>query len=121
MDILTDLTRVLKARRDADPDSSYVATLYARGTDKILEKVGEEATEVLIAAKNFEAALLQAEATGVSIERPRQALIGEVTDLWFHTMVMMVQLNIEPETVLADLQARFGVSGHEEKANRNPS
>lgn len=114
MDIMTDLTRVLKARQDADPDTSYVAALCSKGTDKILEKVGEESTEVLLAAKNLAFAIAQDEA----LEKPQQALVGEVADLWFHTMVMMVQLNVEPNAVLEDLQARFGVSGHEEKARR---
>ncbi|MFK7912838.1 MAG: phosphoribosyl-ATP diphosphatase [Pseudomonadales bacterium] len=114
MDIIADLTRVLRARRDADPETSYVASLYQKGTDKILEKVGEEATEALLAAKNLQFALDQQEAA----ERPQQALIGEVADLWFHTMVMMVKLDVDPAAVLQTLQDRHGVSGHTEKANR---
>lgn len=115
MDIITDLTRVLQARRDADPETSYVASLYHKGTDKILEKVGEEATEVLLAAKNLQFAQQQ---EPDALERPEQALIGEVADLWFHSMVMMVQLNVEPAAVLQTLQNRHGVSGHTEKASR---
>lgn len=115
MDIIADLTRVLKARRDADPDASYVASLYHKGTDKILEKVGEEATEVLLAAKNLQFAQEQ---EPEALERPEQALVGEVADLWFHSMVMMVHLNVDPSAVLQTLQDRHGVSGHTEKANR---
>lgn len=107
MDTLEKLTEVVKARQGADPDESYVASLYAKGLNKILEKVGEEATEVILAAKDADGA-----------ERD-DALIGEVADLWFHTIVMMVHLNQRPEWVLDTLAERFGVSGHTEKANRS--
>lgn len=115
-DVIEALTRVLQARRNADPETSYVAQLYGKGLDKILEKVGEEATEVLIAAKNAD------NATGRDRDSAPQAkaLTGEVADLWFHTMVMMVQLNIEPKAVLDELEERFGLSGLEEKASRAP-
>ncbi len=105
-DVLRELTEVLKARRDADPDTSYVAALYDRGLNKILEKVGEEATEVVLAAKD------------ATPGTPDDALIGEVADLWFHTLVMLVHLEQEPDRVLETLAGRLGVSGHAEKASR---
>jgi phosphoribosyl-ATP pyrophosphohydrolase len=105
-DILESLTDVLKARRGAAPESSYVASLYQKGLNRILEKVGEEAVEVVIAGKD-------ADASGRD-----DALIGEVADLWFHSLVLLVHLNQEPAWVLDALAARFGVSGHEEKASR---
>jgi phosphoribosyl-ATP pyrophosphohydrolase len=106
-DIIKDLTEILDARRSADPESSYVASLYGKGLNKILEKVGEEAIEVLLAAKD------------VAIDDTKNdALIGEVADLWFHTLVMLVHLGQDPQQVLQTLADRFGVSGHVEKRNR---
>jgi phosphoribosyl-ATP pyrophosphohydrolase len=109
MDVFDQLTDVLEARRTADPKSSYVAHLYAKGLDYILKKVAEEAAETVIAAKN--------------VETParNEALIGEVADLWFHTMVMLIHLGQRPVWVLDELQNRFGVSGHAEKAGRTTS
>ncbi|WP_455212515.1 phosphoribosyl-ATP diphosphatase [Kaarinaea lacus] len=101
-DILTELAQVLEERKKADPDSSYVARLYAKGLDAILKKVGEEATETVIAAK-----------TGDSGQ-----IIYETADLWFHSMVMLAHLGLEPQQVLEELQRRFGLSGLEEKAAR---
>jgi phosphoribosyl-ATP pyrophosphohydrolase len=101
-DILTQLTRVLEARKTADPASSYVAGLYQQGLDAILKKLGEEATETVLAAKG-----------GV-----RQQLIHETADLWFHTLVLLIHQGIDPEDVLSELARRFGTSGIEEKANR---
>lgn len=106
MDIIKELTEVLESRKSAVADSSYVASLYAQGLNKILEKVGEEATEVILAAKD-------SAASGASPE-----LIHEVADLWFHTLVMLVHLNQDPQQVLATLETRFGVSGHAEKSAR---
>jgi len=106
-DIIAALADVLKARRGADPESSYVASLYARGLNRILEKIGEEATEVVIAGKDAEPG------------RRDEALIGEVADLWFHSLVLLVHLNQEPDWVLEVLAERFGISGHEEKASRS--
>lgn len=114
-DVIDALTRVLQARRQADPETSYVAQLYSKGLDKVLEKVGEEATETLIAAKNLQALAEQ----GAERAAPAKALTGEVADLWFHTMVMMVQLNIDPKAVLDELEQRFGLSGLTEKASRD--
>jgi phosphoribosyl-ATP pyrophosphohydrolase len=106
-DVLDALATVLRERRAADPEDSYVASLYARGLNGILEKVGEEATEVILAAKDA------APAGGAD-----DALIGEVADLWFHCLVMLVHLNQDPGDVLRTLASRFGISGHEEKARR---
>ncbi len=109
MDIIDALTQVLEERRAADATSSYVASLYASGLDRILKKVAEEAGETLVAAKNADAT------------KRDDALIGEVADLWFHTMVMLVHLEQRPVWVLDELARRFGVSGHLEKANRTTS
>ena len=106
-DILEELAAVLKARRGAEPETSYVASLYAQGLNRILEKVGEEAIEVILAAKD-------ASADG----RRDDALVGEVADLWFHTLVLLVHLGQDPRWVHDTLAARFGTSGHEEKAGR---
>ncbi len=106
-DIVEDLIQVLEARRSADPGASYVASLYADGLNRILEKVGEEATEVVLAAKDAKSS------------HRDDALIHEVADLWFHTLVMLVHLNQDPRWVLETLRERFGISGHEEKSSRN--
>ncbi len=102
-DTLEKLAQVLEARKQADPDSSYVAKLYSKGLDAILKKVGEEATETILAAK------------GDSAEH----LIYETADLWFHTLVMLAERGLGPEQVLAELDRRFGLSGLEEKASRS--
>ena len=104
--ILSQLTEILQQRKDADADSSYVASLYAKGLDAILKKVGEEATETVMAAKDV--------ANGADGDK----LVYEVADLWFHTMVLLVQQNLSADDVLKELGRRFGVSGHEEKAAR---
>ena len=109
MDVITELGRVLAERRGADPTESYVASLYAKGLNKILEKVGEEATEVIIAAKDHR--------SDPSALVP-SALVNEVADLWFHTLVMLCHLEIPPEKVLETLAGRFGIGGLQEKANR---
>lgn len=101
-DVLTRLAEVLEARKEADPDSSYVAKLYAKGLDAILKKIGEEATETVMAAKD-----------GVP-----DKLVYEVADLWFHSLVLLAQQDLHPDAVLAELDRRFGLSGLEEKANR---
>ena len=106
-DILNKLTAILEERRQADPDDSYVASLHARGLNKILEKVGEEATETILAAKD-------AETSG-----DKAALISETADLWFHTLVMLGHLDLTPAEVLQELERRFGTSGLEEKAARS--
>ena len=106
MDILNDLTAVLESRRNRKPEESYVASLYADGLNKILEKINEESTEVILAAKDLE--------NGGSKEN----LIHEVADLWFHTLVMMIHLELSPQEVLRTLEKRFGISGHTEKSSR---
>ena len=103
-DVLRQLAAVLEARKSADPDSSYVASLYQAGTDKILKKLGEEATETVIAGKGGD----------------RDEIIYETADLWFHSLVLLAHYNIEPQTILDELDRRFGLSGLEEKANRSP-
>ncbi len=110
MQIIEQLTEVLESRRGADPAASYVASLYARGLNKILEKVGEEATEVILAAKDV-----------VSPVGRDQALIDEVADLWFHTLVMLIHLEQKPQWVLDALAGRMGISGHDEKRSRGGS
>jgi phosphoribosyl-ATP pyrophosphohydrolase len=111
-DIIKQLGDILESRRGADPQSSYVASLYEKGLNGILEKVGEEATEVILAAKD---------AAGTGVPPRDDALIGEVADLWFHTLVMLVHLNQDPQWVLQALADRFGTSGHVEKRNRGPA
>ena len=106
MDIISKLTDALAERRRAHPETSYVASLYAGGLDQILKKVGEEATEVVLAAKDAN--------PGAANEE----LINEVADLWFHCMVMLVHLEADPRAVLRTLEARFGTSGHAEKNAR---
>ena len=110
MDTLNELAQVLEQRKGADPGSSYVAALYAKGLNKILEKVGEEATEVILAAKD-------AAADPDNPDRRRDTA-AEVADLWFHTLVMLAHLDLHPQQVLDVLAERFGVSGHAEKAAR---
>ena len=105
-DLLTALDKVLAERRTASPDSSYVAALNDEGINRILEKVGEEAIEVILAAKD-------AAENGDS-----QALVNEVADLWFHTMVMLAHLGLDHTDVLKVLDARMGLSGLAEKAAR---
>ncbi len=101
-DVLRSLDAVIAARRDADSGVSYVASLLRRGEDKILEKIGEEAVETILASKSGDA----------------RAIVHETADLWFHCLVMLAFHGLGSEDVLGELQRRFGVSGHEEKAAR---
>ncbi len=101
-DVLNKLAAVLESRKGADPSSSYVAALYAKGLDAILKKIGEEATETVMAAKGGD----------------RGAIVHEIADLWFHTLVLLAQQGLKPEDILTELERRFGVSGHEEKQSR---
>lgn len=105
-DVLKALGNVLEQRKNAAADSSYVAQLYHKGLNKILEKVGEECTETVIAAKD-------AERSG-----DNQDLIYETADLWFHTLVMLAYRGERPEAVLEELSRRFDLSGLAEKASR---
>ena len=104
-DILLRLMTVLASRKDADPESSYVAGLYHKGLDSILKKIGEESTETIIAAKSGD----------------KQQIVYETADLWFHCLVMLAQQNIDARLVLEELERRFGVSGIDEKAAREHS
>lgn len=101
-DILQRLTATLEARKDAAPSTSYVAKLFGMGEDAILKKIGEEATEVLLAAKGNDNA----------------HLVYETADLWFHCMVLLASRGLKAEDVLDELERREGVSGIEEKAGR---
>lgn len=100
--ILADLARVLEQRRQGDPETSYVARLYNKGLPAILKKVGEEATEVVIAGQS----------------EGDEALVREVADLWFHTLVLLAYRGLGPGEVLAELARRGGISGIEEKNGR---
>ncbi|MEC7606655.1 MAG: phosphoribosyl-ATP diphosphatase [Pseudomonadota bacterium] len=106
-DVLTKLAGVLEQRKTADADDSYVASLFAKGLNKILEKVGEEANEAILAAKDYQ-----------GTERTKDQLIHETADLWFHTLVMLSYLDLQPEQVLEELEKRFNISGIAEKASR---
>ncbi len=101
-DILNRLADMLEARKSADPASSYVAKLYAKGMDSILKKVGEEATETVLAAKGGN----------------KNEIIYETADLWFHTLVMLAQAGLKPQDVLDELARREGLSGIAEKESR---
>ena len=100
--ILRQLAEVLESRKSDDPAKSYVASLYDKGIDTILKKVGEEATETVIAAKDGD----------------NDKIIYETADLWFHSMVMLAHCGLGPDDVLKELERRFGLSGLEEKAAR---
>jgi phosphoribosyl-ATP pyrophosphohydrolase len=101
-DTLARLAEVIASRRGGDPDKSYVARLFSKGTDAILKKVGEEATEVVMAAKDGD----------------RVRIVGETADLWFHSMVALAHFGLGPAEVLAELERREGLSGLEEFALR---
>jgi phosphoribosyl-ATP pyrophosphohydrolase len=101
-DVLTRLAEVLEERKSAEADSSYVASLYAKGLDAILKKIGEEATETVMAAK----------------DGAKDKIVYETADLWFHSMVLLAQQGLSPQDVLEELDRRFGLSGHVEKAAR---
>ncbi len=99
---LMQLAQVLEQRKEQSGDKSYVASLYEKGLNSILKKIGEEATEVVIAAKDGDA----------------QQIIYETADLWFHCMVLLAQQGLHPNDVLDELHRRFGLSGLDEKAQR---
>ncbi len=123
-DTLSRLEATLEQRKSANPEDSYVASLYGKGLSRILQKVGEEAVEVLLAAKEAESAQ-SGKSDGKSAEKakssgksPVDAVIGETADLWFHSMVMLCHLGLSHRQVLAELEKRFIMSGHEEKSSR---
>jgi phosphoribosyl-ATP pyrophosphohydrolase len=101
-DTLGRLAQVLESRKGANPESSYVARLYGKGLDAILKKIGEEATETVMAAKDGQP----------------ERLVSEVADLWFHSLVLLAHEGLGPQAVLAELERRFGLSGLEEKVRR---
>jgi phosphoribosyl-ATP pyrophosphohydrolase len=101
-DTLARLAAVIESRKAADPDTSYVARLFHKGTDAILKKIGEEATETVMAAKDGDA----------------RKIVYEVADLWFHSMIALAQFGLKPADVLAELERREGLSGLEEFALR---
>lgn len=101
-DTLNRLAQLLEERKSADPQTSYVAKLYAKGMDSILKKVGEESAETIIAAKNGD----------------KEHLIYETADLWFHTLVMLAHAGLKPQDILDELARREGLSGLVEKASR---
>lgn len=103
-EILSALAQVLEQRKSADPETSYVAGLYAAGLDAILKKIGEESTETVIAAKDGD----------------NSAIVHETADLWFHTLVMLAERDLHPNQVLGELERRFGLSGIDEKGARVP-
>ena len=100
--VLARIADTLEARKGADPATSYVAALYAKGGDAILKKIGEEATETVMAAKDDD----------------KIRLVAEVADLWFHCLVLLAAHGLRPADVLAELVRREGLSGHAEKAGR---
>ncbi len=106
-DTLNKLAEIIEQRKNADPSSSYVAKLQQQGLDKILQKVGEEAVETILAAKDIKDA-----------SADKQHLVYETADLWFHSLVMLSQLDLGPEDILQELERRFGTSGLDEKASR---
>src|SRR5438105_55216 len=101
--VLARLAAAIEARKDADPKSSYVAFLFARGDDGILKKIGEEATETVMAAKDGD----------------KIRIAAEVADLWFHCLVLLARHGLGPADVLSELERREGTSGHTEKAARS--
>jgi phosphoribosyl-ATP pyrophosphohydrolase len=102
-DTLSQLDEILQQRKNESPDKSYVSSLYNKGLDHILKKIGEEATETVIAAKDGDP----------------QKIVYETADLWFHCMVMLAQQGLRSQDVLLELQRRFGLSGLEEKSQRD--
>lgn len=101
---LIQLAQVLEQRKEQSGEQSYVASLYEKGLNSILKKIGEEATEVVIAAKDGD----------------KEQIVYETADLWFHCMVLLAQQGLHPNDVLNELQRRFGLSGLDEKAQREP-
>jgi phosphoribosyl-ATP pyrophosphohydrolase len=104
-DILRQLAEILEQRKLASAEKSYVASLYAKGLDSILKKIGEEAAETIIAGKAGD----------------KDQIVYETADLWFHSLILLAHQGLGPDAVLQELERRFGLSGHEEKAQRNQS
>jgi phosphoribosyl-ATP pyrophosphohydrolase len=108
-DSLQQLADVLESRKNGDPQTSYVARLMTKGPDAFLKKIGEEATEVVLACKD------------ASYGADKQAIINETADLWFHSMVALSYYGLSPRDVIAELERRVGMSGLDEKAARKAS
>jgi len=102
-DVLLQLAQILEQRKLESTEKSYVASLYSKGLDTILKKIGEEATETVIAAKGGD----------------KQQIVYEMADLWFHCLVLLADQDLGPDDVLQELNRRFGLSGLQEKAQRN--
>ncbi len=118
-DTLSDLAKVLETRKPAnggDPETSYVARLLAKGSDAFLKKIGEEATEVVLAAKDIDA--LQGNTDMAFRASVKEKFVGEVADLWFHSMIALAHYELTPADVVAELTRRIGLSGLDEKALR---
>lgn len=107
IDVLSELAKTLEKRKKESENSSYVAGLHAKGLNKILEKIGEESIETIIAAKD------------AVVSNNKSALIYETADLWFHTLLMLSHLDLGPDDILSELMRRFDFSGLVEKASRN--
>lgn len=105
VEVISEVADTIDSRKGASPDSSYVAKLFSKGVDGPLKKVGEEATEFVMACK----------------DQDKEHIIYECADLWFHTMVALSQAGLRPEQVLQELKRREGTSGLVEKANRKNS
>ena len=101
-DILERLAEIVESRKGADPSASYVARLLSQGEDAVLKKIGEEATEAVMAGK----------------DRDRRRIVSETADLWFHCVVMLAHYGLKPADVLAELRRREGTSGIDEKESR---
>lgn len=102
-DTLNQLAQILEQRKSQSSEQSYVASLYEKGVDAILKKIGEESTEVVIATKTGD----------------KTQIIYELADLWFHCSVLLAQQGLHPSDVLIELERRFGLSGLDEKAQRS--
>lgn len=102
-DILAQLSQILEQRKAADPATSYVAGLYGKGLDAILKKIGEEATELVVAAKDGDS----------------RQIIHEMADLWFHSLILLAHAGLNVNDVLTELERRFGTSGLDEKSRRH--
>lgn len=102
-EVLQQLAQILEQRKLESAEKSYVASLYAKGIDTILKKIGEEATETVIAGKGGD----------------KQQIVYEMADLWFHCLVLLADQGLNPDDVLQELQRRFGLSGLQEKEQRN--
>jgi phosphoribosyl-ATP pyrophosphohydrolase len=112
-DSLNDLARVLAGRKGSDPETSYVARLLHKGPEAFLKKIGEEATELVMACKDADYAV-----AGTALDAAKTKIINETADLWFHNLVALAHYGLGPQDVMAELERRVGTSGLDEKAAR---